>query len=288
MLSTRCLVGSCIAALLVLSANAHGVQEMFLSGQNVAPVFEGWEKNADGSFDMVFGYFNRNWDEALDVPVGPANSLQPGGPDRGQPTHFLPNRNKFVFRVTVPQDFGDKELVWTVTAHGRTEKAYATLKPDYIIDKAIIMRGFAGFFGTKPDELSNVPPIVRIEDAGPKAVKVGQALSLTAVARDADGMPKASPAPPRVGRVSALGLRVAWFVYRGAGAVTFTPDQFKVYQDTRSDSPWTPGWSPPPVPADGRYPVDVSFRAPGTFVLRVMAHDGALAATEDVTVTVRE
>ena len=60
------------------------------TGQNVVPVYEGWEQNADGTFNLVFGYFNRNWEEELDVPVGPDNILEPGGSDHGQPTHFLP------------------------------------------------------------------------------------------------------------------------------------------------------------------------------------------------------
>jgi len=261
-------------------------QDMFLRGQNIAPVFEGWEQNSDGTFDMVFGYFNRNWDEELDLPIGPHNKLGPGGPDYGQPTHFLPNRNKFVFRVRVPSDFGNKELVWTITAHGKTESAYATLKPDYVINTAIIMRGYAGFFGTNPPELKNRAPSVKVEGDTQRTVRVGEPLTLVAFAHDEDGMPKPSPAPSRVGRVSALGLRVSWFVYRGAGTVTFVPEQFKVYQDTRSNSPWAPGWSPPPLPADGKFPVTVTFGAPGTFVLRVMAHDGALASTEDVSVTV--
>jgi hypothetical protein len=40
-------------------------QTKFASGQNVVPYFEGWIKNADGSFDLVFGYFNRNWEQSL-------------------------------------------------------------------------------------------------------------------------------------------------------------------------------------------------------------------------------
>src|SRR5262245_9534330 len=74
-------------------------------GLNVVPVFEGWEQNADGSFNMVFAYLNRNYDEEIDIPIGPDNSIEPAGPDRGQPTHFYPRRNRFVFRVTVPKDW---------------------------------------------------------------------------------------------------------------------------------------------------------------------------------------
>ena len=57
---------------------------------------------------------NRNWEEELDVPVGPDNSFSPGNPDQGQPTHFLPRRNRFVFRVPAPKNFTEKdELIWT-------------------------------------------------------------------------------------------------------------------------------------------------------------------------------
>src|SRR6202521_3017343 len=91
------------------------VQIRYSSGQNVAPVFEGWERNPDGSFNMVFGYMNRNYEETVDVPIGPDNNIEPGGPDQGQPTHFLIRRRQFAFRVKVPKDFGDKDLVWTLT-----------------------------------------------------------------------------------------------------------------------------------------------------------------------------
>ena len=97
-------------------------------GQNVVPVYEGFWRNADGTFDLLFGYYNRNWEEEIDVPVGPGNTLEPGGPDQGQPTHFFPRRNQFVFKVRVPANFGNKEVVWTLTSNGETEKAYATLQ----------------------------------------------------------------------------------------------------------------------------------------------------------------
>ena len=104
-----------------------------------------------------------------------------------------------------------------------------------------------------------------------------------------DGYPAPRAAPLELpARATAVGLRVAWFVYRGPGGqVTFEPEQFKTYPDYRFNSPWTPGWAPPPVPADGRYPVTATFDAPGDYVLRVMAHDGGFHATADVAVTVR-
>jgi len=263
---------------------------LYTSGQTVAPAFEGWEHNPDGSSNMVFGYFNRNLDEHLLIPVGPDNNIEPGGPDQGQPTYFLPRRNRFAFRVRVPKDFGSKELVWTLTIRGKTEKAYATLRPDYVIDDQIMMVD-VGNFGRDEALFKNKAPTVAIEGETRRTVKVGGTLSLVATASD-DGIPKARPAPrgragQPVGRSDALGLRVSWFVYRGPGdAVTFTPAQFKAYPDYRSDSPWTPGWIPPPLPADGRFPVSMTFARPGTYVVRVIAHDGGLSSTRDVTVNV--
>ena len=109
MMTTRSI--AVVAVIAVATALSVRAQESFSTGQNIAPAYEGWEKNADGSFNLVFGYFNRNWEEQIDTPVGLANAIDPGGPDRGQPTHFQPRRNRFVFRIRVPADFGAKELV---------------------------------------------------------------------------------------------------------------------------------------------------------------------------------
>ena len=93
-------------------------QIRYATGQNVVPVFEGWERNADGSFNMVFGYMNRNYEEEVDVPVGPGQRARARdrGVDQGQPTHFYPRRQQFVFKVRVPKDWGKKDLVWTLTS----------------------------------------------------------------------------------------------------------------------------------------------------------------------------
>jgi hypothetical protein len=262
-----------------------GQSLLYSTGQNVAPSFEGWEANPDGTFSLVFGYFNRNLDEEIDIPIGPNNSLDPGGPDQGQPTHLFPRRNRYVFRVKVPKDFGARELVWTLTAHGKTEKAYASLKPDYVIDDLLRMKDI-GALGTKKIERQNKAPIVKVEGDTQRIATVGEPLLLTAFASD-DGIPTARAVPKRYPVLAnALGLRVTWFLYRGAGKVTFDPEQIKVYTDYRGNSPWTPGWIPPPIPADGKFPVRVTFSTPGTFVVRVMAHDGGLDSTQDVRVTV--
>ena len=119
-----------VSAALTVAWSPSATAQAPARGQNVAPVYEGFWKNADGSYDLFFGYYNRNWEEEIDVPVGPGNNLDPGGPDRGQPTHFFPRRNQFVFKVRVPANFGSKEIVWSLTSNGVTESAYGTLKLD--------------------------------------------------------------------------------------------------------------------------------------------------------------
>ena len=259
------------------------------TGQEVVPAYEGWERHPDGSFSLVFGTMNRNWEEALDIPIGPANQIEPGGPDQGQPTHFLPRRNRFLFRIHVPSDFGDEELVWTLTSpNGRTKKAYATLHPDYYIDDNILQRNQGA--PTKDWLLNNKAPKLEIEGETTRTVHAGHPVTLTAVATD-DGVPEWFALPPRPAHVTtfgARGLRVAWFVYRGLGTVTFEPEQFKVWEDRRvgANSPWGPGWGAPSLPPDDKWEVQATFDEPGTYVVRCLAHDGGLMASEDITVTV--
>src|SRR4029453_11089899 len=176
----------------------------YASGQNVVPVFEGWERNPDGSFTMVFGYMNRNYDEELDIPVGPDNTLEPAGsgagPDQGQPTHFYTRRQQFVFSVKVPKDWGKKDLVWTLTVHGKTEKAYASLLPFWELGPLVYQenRGGISEIGEVPEE--NHAPTISRAPPDPVTVGVGQPLTLVANVAD-DGRPtprkRGAPAPVR-------------------------------------------------------------------------------------------
>jgi hypothetical protein len=297
-------------------------------GQNVSPAFEGWEHNADGSFNMVFGYMNRNWEEELDVPIGPDNNISPGNPDQGQPTHFLPRRNRFVFKVQVPKDWGNKELIWTLTTKGKTERAHATLREDSMLDNMVMAseNGALGAGFSSPEIRGNVAPELTI-DTGERRAQIGQPLTLVAFAKD-DGVPKprfgpdsreaevqarararatntTPPAPVARGTMtfdpaaqrppsaitvgSQTGLRHSCFVYRGAGRVSFSPRQAKVWEDTRAgaNSPWAPRWFAPAVPADGKYQVNVTFADPGTYTIRCLASDGALNTYKDIVVNVK-
>ena len=270
------------------------MRESFATGQEVVPAYEGWEPNPDGSFSLVFGYFNRNWEEEIDILPGPDNTIEPGGPDQGQPTHFLPRRNRFLFRVRVPADFGDSEVVWTLTSpNGETKRAYATLHPDYYMDNSVIVANNGG--GVSGEIYQNKPPELVVEGEMTRAVQVGQPVTLVAYASD-DGTPKPRPMrrfdpskrPVNVTPNAATGLRLSWFVYRGTGEISFDPPQFKAWEDTRNDadSPFAPGWETPPAPPKGMWVVQTSFSEPGTYVLRCLAHDGGLMATEDVTFVV--
>ena len=302
----------------------------FTKGQNVSPAYEGWEEAADGTKYFLFGYMNRNWEEELNVPVGSDNSFTPGNADQGQPTHFLPRRNRFVFRVPVPKTFTEKdEMIWTLTTYGKTEKAYATLRLDYKVDD-VVKASETGALGAGTSS-----PEVRAQQAagrqsrrfenthreswtaadadrarhrrrhsetacggGSAAVSnVGSRRDATAAAagRGGSGDPaqqrqtRAMLPPARVTVGKNVGLHLSWFVYRGAGAVTFDPEQVKAWEDTRAgaNSPWAPLWTPPEMPADGKVVVHATFSEPGTYVLRGLADDGALFGSDEVTVTVR-
>jgi hypothetical protein len=289
----------------------------YSSGQNVSPAYEGWEVAADGTKYFVFGYMNRNWVEEIDVPVGPDNGFNIGGVDQGQPTHFLPRRNRFIFRVPVPAGFTDKdELVWTLTTQGKTEKAYASLRLDYQIDDVVRASetGALGAGSSSPEIRANKPPQVEVQGRKSLDAKVGEAVQLTAIVTD-DGVPKrrgsglsgaavanagsrnvtqetrvnrALQPPARVTVGKNVGLHLSWYVYRGKGPVSFSPEQIMSWEDTRAgaNSPWAPVWVAPPMPADGKVTVWATFSEPGVYVLRSRADDGALTADGQVTITV--
>jgi len=278
------LAATLIAAVALRRSSA---QEQYTHGQTVVPAYEGFVENPDGTLDLVFGYLNRNYEEVLDIPIGPANSIEPGGPDQGQPTHFLTRRQRHQFHIKVPKDFGNKEVVWTLTSRGKTEKAYGTLKPEYILDNRVMMMNNSSF-GQRGNEGDNLPPVVRVDGETRRTVKVGEPVTLTAIVTD-DGLPAPPGALDRrpaaggaegVGNSSnrrQYGLRAAWYVYRRAGSVTFEPEQLI--------RPYPPGRIPPPLPKDGRVSVKATFGAPGTYVVRVMGDDMGLHTTQDVTIT---
>ena len=299
------------------------VADTYSRGQHLEPAFEGWRPNDDGTFNLMFGYMNENWEEEPNMPIGDNNFFSPGDSDRGQPTHFLPRRNRFTFEVTVPSDWGDRELVWTLSVNGVERKAYATLNADYLVDNMVIASetGSLGAGTSSPESRANTPPVVTVQGDEFRTVRVGEPLTLQTHVSDDDLPTPSDPVaaarrfvefanplaaafiteeairsrllltpPMRVTVGKSNGLFLSWNVYRGAGKVTFDPPQTKPWEDTRTsaNSPWGALWTPPPVPEDGNYSVDVTFSKPGTYVLWGRADDGGLFHDGYITVNVTE
>jgi hypothetical protein len=283
-------------------------QLSYQRGQNVSPAFEGWEENDDGSFNMVFGYMNRNWQEELNVPVGSDNNISPGPADQGQPTRLLPRRNRYVFKVRVPADFGDQELVWTLTTQGKTEAAYGTLRLDYKLDYNVIASetGALGIGVSTEESRANTPPTITLVGDPVREAIVGQSVTLVARITD-DGLPAvrsrrarpASEGPPKLTSTQLRpptrftvqkvnGMHLSWFVFRGESEVMFDPPQIKTWEDTRTgaNSPWAPLFTMPEAPEGGEWTVEVTFERPGTYVLRGRADDGGLYHDTDVRIIV--
>ena len=300
---TRCVSVCALVPLLALvTATGASAQIRFDRGQNVAPVFEGWERNPDGTFTMVFGYMNRNYEEMPEAPIGPNNAFEPGPADRGQPTRFYTRRQQFVFRVQVPADWGDKDLVWTLTSNGRTDQAFGSLWPNWEIDDGVI-RNNRGM-GSRGAPADNQHPRITLPGGTDLTLTLPDTLTLTAVISD-DGIPgprprrdeaaddddddpqaaarrKAArerrarrPHPTNQAVVSArvageTGLALTWVHYRGPGAVTFDPMSIAV-EGGRG----------------GEVVTTVSFTERGTHTLRGYADDSIKTTPIDMTVTVR-
>lgn len=224
------------------------IAERHVSGQTMAPVFEGWSPNADGTFSLWFGYMNRNYSEELDVPIGPSNKFEPG-PDQGQPTHFLTRRHKNVFAIVVPKDLSDKRtFTWMLSIRGNTEKVTGSLIPLWQVDH------------DRDTQTGNTPPVITL---GPDlAISLPGSATLTVNVTD-DGLPKPrknpseklEPPAPGVFADVNQGLTVEWSKYRGPGQVTLSPAKQSV--------------------ADGKAVTKATFSAPGDYVIQAVADDGS-------------
>ncbi len=218
------------------------------TGQSVIGAYEGWYQNADGSYSLLVGYFNRNQKETLDIPVGPNNRIEPGGPDMGQPTYFLPRRQWGVFVIKVPKDFGKSTLTWTLVANGQTTAIPLNLDPLWIV---------APF---KDVAIGNTPPSIRFDaegdrQQGPPAsisrsytATVSSPLALTVwVADDGVRPPEARERPKTPS--------ITWSKFRGPGNVTFDKAQPAVDEKT------------------GAATTKATFANAGEYIVRVQAND---------------
>ncbi|MDX1392743.1 MAG: hypothetical protein R3195_00060 [Gemmatimonadota bacterium] len=251
------LTGACAAGPVI-------AQEMPLpprsgSGLTVTPAYEGWYELPDGTIAMSFGYFNRNMEEVIEVPLGDANAISEPGLDGDQPEHFAPGRHFGVFAIRVPSDFDPEQRVyWTLTVRGETQRVPGHLHPDWKID-AIVGEAGSG----------NKPPTVWFDEGGPEAMgpagvvgktrtaSADEPLELTVHARD-DGRSRTSV---RGSGDTAVPVTVTWFKHRGPGDVWFGEPTAEI------------------PAAGGSATTTVMFGAPGEYVLRVRANDASGVST---------
>lgn len=228
------------------------------AGQSITGALEGWYRNADGSFNILLGYYNRNAKEVVDIPIGPNNKIEPGGPDRGQPTHFLPRREWGMFTIRVPQDFGDKKLVWTIVSNGKTTAIPVSLNPLWEISPF------------KEESIQNTPPVLAFDEGGPK-IQGPRGLTKTMTATVSQPLPlnvfvaDDAKTPPASRRASGPPATVTWSEYRGPGTVKFANEKPPVEKGIGkpvADAPFT-----------GKATTTVTFSEPGDYVLHVVAND---------------
>jgi hypothetical protein len=232
------------------------------SGQGVTGAFEGWFKNQDGTSSLLFGYYNRNQKEDLEIPIGPNNRIEPGGPDQGQPTHFLPGRQWRLFTVTVPADFGTNKLTWTLISNGQTLAVPGSLNPLWEIN------------AFKEPTTGNTPPVIKFGGSasmqGPRpattalAASVGKPLMLSLSVSDDATMPLIGSAG--MNQPKTPPVTVTWSKYRGPGLVTFTDTAPAV--DFGAKGKVQPG-----VAVSGSASTSATFSEPGDYVLLVVAND---------------
>ena len=231
-------------------------------GRLVSPVYEGWYR-LDGKTYVLFGYYNRNRDEIVDVPIGPGNQVAPGPIDQGQPTRFFPGQHYGVFAVAVPPDRPKTEVTWTLTSHGQTLSIPANLDPLYLVSP---QKEDAGPYP------GNTPPVVKFEPVGPSAQgPLGITVDRTAIVSRPleidvwvtdDGLPpppgREGPAPALRGSVAGRpperrGMDVSWSVYRAPGKVSIS--------------------NPTPPVEQGKARTMVTFAEPGDYMLHFLAVD---------------
>ena len=227
------------------------------SGQSLTGAFEGWFQNPSGTYTILIGYYNRNLKQEIDIPVGASNRIEPGGPDYGQPTHFLPGRQWGVFTIEVPKDFGDRKLTWTLTANGKTTAIPLHLNTLWEIEPFHEASGnqppWLAFSEGGPFLQGPVGPRVSLMTALPEPV------ALTVWAADDAKAPLAG-ARPRTPPIT-----LGWSKFRGPGTVTFA-DEHPAIEKAECQ---------PPAGAtvSGRAVTTAKFSEPGDYILRLVAND---------------
>jgi hypothetical protein len=240
-------------------------------GASVTGAFEGWFPNPDGSFSMLVGYFNRNLKQAVDIPIGPNNHIDPGGPDQGQPTHLLSGRGWGMFTIKVPKDFGSKKLIWSLTVNGATTSVPINLLPLYriapFIDAADDTPAYVGFSEDGP--FVNGP----IGQSESIAATVGTPVPLTIWVADDNKAPALPTTPPAGGFVipdfaTFFGpVSTHWTLFRGPGEVRIDAPIAKTQKLTELKS------APAGTVFYGKVTNSATFSEPGQYILNIQAFD---------------
>jgi hypothetical protein len=250
----------------VFAAQTLPLEPVHESGASITGAFEGWFKNADGTFSLLLGYFNRNTKQEVDIPIGSDNRIEPGGPDQGQPTHFLLGRQWGMFTVKVPADFGNKKLTWTIVANGQPTTIPASLHTDYEISPLT------------EAAVGNTPPVLRFQEIGltgpsgllvqgpagisvDRTAKVGVPLNLTVWVEDDAKLTTSSGVPPKD---LDHPVRVRWTKFRGPGDVNFSEARPVVEKLPGANSR---------MAFAGKATTTATFSAPGDYVLHVVLND---------------
>lgn len=238
-------------------------------GASVSPAYDGWYDNPDGTHTFLIGYYSRNWTEEIDVPIGPNNHFEPGDPDRGQPTHFLPNRNFGMFTITVPKaTAGTEKIWWVLTVNGVTQRVPFHMSPDYNITPHQASE-------ESPGGKYNRPVVLRFSEHGPaiqnpvaslvktidRTALVGVPMALDLWVED-DALYSSGSNAPIGEHEQMVTLVVA--KYRGPGPVTVAKDHHKVTT--------LKGGKPAELYA-GKASTTVTFGQPGEYLLHVTAND---------------
>jgi hypothetical protein len=276
-----------VAAACLAGLTASAQQELVMeplkdAGLNVYPAFEGWYQNEDGSYNLLVGYYNRNKKQLLDIPIGPENRIEPGGPDYGQPTHFLVGRGWGTFVIRVPRDFGDKKMVWTLTANGKTVTTPLGLQKGYQIEPF------------KDAAMGNTPPVLKFDVNGkpqqgppaplaaafPVSGTAGEPVALTVWITD-DGHDESLPpiggaAPPPAAPAAGAGGRGGAGAAGGGGGAPFQRPRMSVVM-SKYRGPGTIAFvdNTPTIEKDGKATTDATFSAPGEYFVRVEGNDAS-------------
>jgi hypothetical protein len=224
------------------------------SGDLVAPFFDGWFDNGDGTVTYAFGFLNRNTEEVVDIPLGENNRIEPAQYDGVQPTHFpvynrrglTGKRERQVFGVTVPKG---TEVVWTLTHAGRTYSV-----PGRATSTAYDMGTFdmRAAFGSLHPEIGFTAegPVTEGPEgqhAAPVTARVGTPVTLSALVKDQG---------ERVGLAEkeVYPVHATWILHQG-------PEGARVQLDPETTTIDSEGWAQATTQA--------TFTVPGEYVIRL-------------------